>query len=131
MYQGRRWGYVEGRVINIRRLVALDITLHGSRFITAEFGIGTPVMLAVGISLILASQLILGTYLLLTGINYVPLLVYTAIIVRKGSAGAEVADYVSSDRHYVRKYSTQQLLLFVPLVVFWLAVWQELKQGTA
>jgi len=105
----------------------LDITLHGPRFITAEFGIGTPVILAVGISLILANQLILGTYLLLTGINYIPLLVYMVVIVRKGSASAEVADYMSNDKHYVRKYSTQQLLLFVPLVVFWLAIWQELK----
>jgi len=121
---------VEGRVINVRRLVALDITLHGPRFITAEFGIGTPVILAVGISLILASQLILGTYLLLIGINYIPLFVYMVVIVRKGSAGLEIADYMSNDKHYVRKYSTQQLLLFLPLVVFGLAVWQELKGET-
>jgi hypothetical protein len=118
---------MEGRVINVRRLVALDITLHGSRFITAEFGIGTPVILAVGIGLILSDQLILGTYLLLTGINYIPLLVYMILIVTKGSASAEVADYMPNDRHYVRKYSIQQFLLFVPLVVFWLAIWQELK----
>ena len=121
---------MEGRVINVRRLVALDITLHGPRFITAEFGIGTPVILAVGISLILASQLILGTYLLLIGINYIPLFVYMVVIVRKGSAGLEIADYMSNDKHYVRKYSTQQLLLFLPLVVFGLAVWQELKGET-
>ncbi len=118
--------YVEGRVINVRRLVALDITLHGRRFIAAEFGIGTPVILAVGTILVLSNQPILGTYLLLTGANYLPLLVYTYIIVRNGTAHAEVADQVSEDKHYVRKYSVQQFLLFLPLVVLWLAVWQEL-----
>ena len=29
----------EGRLVNIRKLVALDITLHGSWFIIIEFGI--------------------------------------------------------------------------------------------
>jgi len=125
------WVSVEGRVINVRRLVALDITLHGPRFIAAEFGIGTPVILAVGIVLISSSQLILGTYLLLTGVNYIPLLIYMAVIVRNGSAHAEVAYYMSRDKHYVRKYSTQQFLLFIPLVVFWLAVWQELRGNQA
>ena len=122
---------MEGRVINVRRLVALDITLHGPRFISAEFGIGTPVIIAVGGILLYSSQLILGTYLLLTGINYIPLFIYMIIIVRKGSADAEVAEYRSSDKHYVRKYSTQQLLLFIPLMVFWLAIWQELKGNQA
>jgi hypothetical protein len=120
---------VEGRIINVRRLVALDITLHGPRFITAEFGIGTPVILAVGVGLMLYGQLILGTYLFLTGVNYIPLLAYTAVIVRRGSAKAEVADYLSDDKHYVRKYSTQQFLLFLPLVVFFLAIWQQLRKN--
>jgi hypothetical protein len=78
----RREAFVEGRLINVRRLVALDITLHGPRFITVEFGLGTPVILAIGIALILAGPLTLGVYLLLTGVNYVPLLVYTVVIVR-------------------------------------------------
>jgi hypothetical protein len=120
---------VEGPVINVRRLVALDITLHGPRFIAAEFGIGTPAIIAVGIILILSGQLILGAYLMLTGVNYIPLMFYMVVIVRRGSARAEVADYMSQNKHYVRKYSTQQFLLFLPLVVFGLAVWQELRGG--
>jgi len=120
---------VEGRIINVRRLVALDITLHGPRFITIEFGVGTPAILAVGIGLILYGQLILGAYMFLTGVNYIPLLAYTVVIVRRGSAKAEVVDYMSEDKHYVRKYSTQQFLLFLPLVVFSLAIWQELRKN--
>ena len=33
---------VEDHLINIRKLVALDIALHVPRFIMVEFGLGTP-----------------------------------------------------------------------------------------
>jgi hypothetical protein len=78
--------------------------------------------------LALAGQVDLGLYLILTGFNYVPLLVYAASIVRAGSAKREVADELSRDRHYVRKYSTQQFLVFVPLAVVLLAAAQELAR---
>ena len=121
---------MEGRVINVRKLVALDITLHGPRFIMIEFGVGTPAILVVGGFLAATGQLVLGFYLLLTGINYVPLLVYAMSIVRRGSATGEVAEGLSQDRHYVRKYSTQQLLIFVPFAVILLAAAQEATKQT-
>jgi uncharacterized membrane-anchored protein len=119
----------EGRVINVRRLVALDITLHGPRFIILEFGIGTPAILVVGAALTSAGVTALGLYLFLTGLNYIPLLYYALVIVRRGTAGAEVSEYMAQNRHLVRKYSVQQLLLFVPMLVTGLAVWQELTTG--
>ncbi len=33
----------EGKLFNVRRLVALDMGLHGPRFILIEFGLGVPV----------------------------------------------------------------------------------------
>ena len=36
------------RLINIRKLVALDITLHGPKFIIIELGLGTPAIIAMG-----------------------------------------------------------------------------------
>jgi len=121
---------VEGRIINVRKLVALDITLHGPRFIMAEFGVGTPAIIAVGLFLMHTGPLALGFYLVLTGINYVPLLIYAVAIVRGRSAAKEIEEGMSADRHYVRKYSTQQLLIFVPLAVVLLAVKQELTKKT-
>jgi len=121
---------VEGRVINVRKLVALDITLHGPRFIMIEFGAGTPAILAVGGFLAATGQPILGVYLLLTGINYIPLLVYAVLIARAGTARDEVDEGLSQDKHYVRKYSTQQLLIFVPFAVILLAAAQELRRST-
>jgi len=114
----------------VRKLVALDIVLHGPRFIMIEFGVGTPAILAVGLWLMSGSlAYALGLYLFLTGLNYVPLLIYAVLIVRGGSARKETEYGLSHDRHYVRKYSTQQLLLFVPLAVMALAIAQELKQS--
>jgi len=121
---------VEGRVINVRRLVALDISLHGPRFIMTEFGVGTPAIIAFGRFVIHSGRQVLGAYVLLTGINYVPLLIYAAAIVRAGSAAKEIEAGMDSDRHCVRKYSTQQLMIFVPPLVLFLAVKQELTKQT-
>ena len=113
----------------VRKLVALDIVLHGPRFIMIEFGVGTPVILAFGLWLMSGSLgYLLGVYLLLTGLNYVPLLIYAVLVVRGNSARRETEYGLAHDRHYVRKYSTQQLLLFVPLAVLILAIVQELKR---
>jgi hypothetical protein len=120
---------VEGRVINVRKLVALDITLHGPRFIMIEFGVGTPAILAVGGFLAATGQPVLGVYLLFTGINYIPALIYAILIVRAGTANSEVALGLSQDRHYVRKYSTQQLLIFIPFAIILLAAAQELTKS--
>lgn len=115
------------RLIVVRKLVALDITLHGDRFILAEFGIGTPVIIAVGLWLMASeASYIFGLYLLLTGLNYVPLLAFAVTIARAGTAGKEVEYGLEHDRHYVRRYSTQQLLVFVPLAVLALAIIQGL-----
>ncbi len=118
---------MEGRLINVRRLVALDIYLHDSKFILAEFGVGTPVIIAVGFWLILTKIFALGIYLLLTGINYIPLLVYAIIIARSRTAEKEVSYGLEHDKHYNRKYSVQQLMIFIPLTIVILTILQEIK----
>jgi hypothetical protein len=120
---------MEGRVINVRKLIALDISLHGPRFIMIEMSVGTPAIMAFGLFLGYTGQLALGVYFLLTGINYIPLLAYAVVIVRAGTAAEEIKEGMSADRHYVRKYSTQQLMVFVPLAILLLAVEQELTKG--
>jgi len=102
--------------------------LHGPRFIIIEFGVGTPAILAFGLFVAYTGQGLIGAYILLTGVNYVPLLAYATVIVRAGTAKFEIAEEMASDRHYVRKYSTQQLLVFIPFAVLLLAVAQELKK---
>ncbi len=117
--------------MNVRRLVALDIYLHGPRFIMLEFGIGTPVILGVGVALAVAGVWSLGVYLFLTGVNYIPLLMYATSFARSGTAKVEVAENLARNKHLVRKYSLQQLLLFLPLVVALLAIWQVVGRDSA
>ena len=118
---------MEGRLINVRKLVALGICLHGSKFILAEFGVGTPVIIAVGFWLIFTNIFALGIYLLLTGINYIPLLVYAIIIARSRTAQKEAAYGIEHDNHYNQKYSVQQLTIFIPLTIVILKILQEKK----
>ena len=115
----------EGRIICIRKLVALDITLHSSRLILLEFGLGMPAMILFGSWLMLSGTIfILGLYLVLTGLNYVPLLLYAIVTARKGSAKTEV-EGLANDKHYIRKYGSQQLMISVPLTISIIAIIQE------
>ena len=43
----------EGRLFNVRRLVALDMGLHGSTPILVEYGLGVPVAMILGVFLAL------------------------------------------------------------------------------
>jgi hypothetical protein len=115
---------VEGRLINVRKLVSLDIVLHGPRFILLEFGIGTPAILVFGLVVLLQGDpYFLGWYLILTGVNYIPLLGYAILAVRRGTAMRDVEADMARDRHYVRRYSTQQFLIFIPFSMLALTLW--------
>ena len=60
--------------------------------------------------------------------NYVPLLFYEIVIARKGSAKSEV-DYGSAhNKHFIRKYGSQQFMILVPLVVLLIALIQRRKE---
>jgi len=122
---------LKNRLVDFRKLVALDILLHGRPFILAELGIATPILLAIGVQQIAAGlpnahaiNLVLGFYLTLTGMNYVPLLLYAVIISKKNSAEKEG----EAELELKSKYNRQQFLVFVPMLVFWIVVGQELTR---
>ena len=127
-------------IITIRKLAALDITFHGPKLILGEFAFGVFFTGALGFPLAYAGFVIghfrvpwaplLGCYLLLLALNYVPLLLYAIGIVRRRSAQEEVAFELAHKERYARKYTVQSLLLLLPLVVPILAIYQEWqKQG--
>jgi hypothetical protein len=118
----------EGRLIVIRKLAALDLTLHGSKFIILEFGLATPILIAFELYLMLTSvALVFGIYLFLAGLNYLVLLVYAVIIVKKSTAEKEVEYGLTHNKHYVRKYSAQQVIIFVPVAIIIIATIQETR----
>ena len=132
------------RIINVRKLAALDIALHGAPLILVEFGAAIAIGTAGGVWLtstaIPVSQgaalfrLVVGAYLLCVAINYVPLLLYGIAVARRGSARQEAAaELAEKDGRSARRYGTQSLLLILPLVIPALALAQEMlgRRGAA
>ena len=123
----------EDAIINIRKLVALDIVFHGATFILAEFAFAVVFCGVAGIfSLFLffrtpshpAIELIMGVILAWLTLNYAPLLVY-AINMRHKNVQQEVAYELEHKATYARKYTLQSVLLLLPLVVPFLVIIQE------
>jgi hypothetical protein len=122
------------RIINVRKLAAIDLVFHGPRFILIEFGAGIPLMLALGVFILWrASALtgaafigytLLGAYMLSLAANYLPLLFYAVALIRRGDAAAVVAYEVAHKETYAPRYGAQQMLLLLPLVIPALALWQ-------
>lgn len=126
--------------INIRKLAALDIVFHGSRFILAEFAVGVVFCGVAGVFNLFTffrnpSQplfmAVLGFGLSWVAINYVPLLLYAISIVRGKSAEREVAFELERKSYYARKYTLQSLLLVLPFVVPLLAISQEVQKHSS
>jgi len=127
-----------GRVINVRKLAALDIVLHGPRFILIEFGLGVLGCAVLGLfsmhyglfngpdhSLF---AILIGCFLLGIALNYVPLLLYAISIVRQKNAHQEVAYELEHKDTYAVKYTLQSTLLLVPLAIPMLTAYQELQK---
>jgi Ca2+/Na+ antiporter len=115
--------------MSIRKLVAEDITLHGERFVLIEFGLGTPAMILFALWLMLSRFFFaLGLYVFLVGINYLVLLLYVIVIVRKGSNQTEVSDELAHSKEYLRQLGLQQFFILIPLAILILAIFQEAKK---
>src|SRR5690348_11643613 len=97
-------------MINIRKLVAFDMAVHSPRFILAEFVIGAIGIPAFGVFSLFRGGTKMGLYSLSIGINYIPLLIYAAIIARKNSAKQEVAYELGHKRTEAKRYFRGQLL---------------------
>lgn len=123
----------EPAVINIRKLVALDMVFHRPKLILAECVFGVFGSLTLGCVVAVPgffaghfslTQILVSAYMLCIALNYVPLLFYAIGIVRRGSAHEEVAFELTHKEHYGRKYTAQSFLLLLPLVVPVLAIYQ-------
>lgn len=120
--------------INLRKLVALDMVLHGTKLIVAEFVLTVALGLVFGLLSLARGhalwQIVLGAGLLVLAINYVPLLVFAVLIARKRSAAEEARPELSKGRSEIMRYTRQSFLLVIPFVVPLLAIrqaWQREK----
>jgi hypothetical protein len=126
-------------MLNVRKLTAIDLVFLGRAFILGEFGLGVVGSTALGVFTLRAGiyrfhsprMILLGVYLLLLGLNYVPLLLHAISMARDGSAGWEIAGELEDRRAAFRKYRRQSLFLLLPLVVPIAAVTQEIHRRRA
>jgi hypothetical protein len=116
--------------VNVKRLAAIDMygtrgTTRRRRIILAEFVLGAIAMVAFGSWLVasasgLGGGLILGIWLIGSGLNYVPLSAYAIALSRPGALDAELAG-VNTDRE-LRRYGVLQFWILLPLSLVVLAV---------
>jgi len=126
-------------MLNVRKLAAIDLQFLGAKLILTEFMAGVAGSAALGVLTLRAGvqrfhswkMAILGIYLMLLGVNYVPLLLHAFSLVRQGSPLQEIAGELGDKRAAFRKYRRQSLWLLVPLAVLVAAVVQERQRQRA
>jgi hypothetical protein len=126
--------------LNVRKLAAIDMALHETRFILIEFGVGVlasavlcGLSLAQGLRLLrngFNRELGLGFVLLWIGLNYVPLFIHAIDLARRGTARQEAGDDLDR-RQLLRRYSAQQFWLLVPFAVVVLDLTQRFAANAA
>ena len=117
-------------MINIRKLAAMDMALHGVRLIASEYAFGIVFALVLGLlsmrSILVSPgrigwQTLSVVWLVGVAANYVPLFIYAVIIARAGTAKEEGQPEFAR----ARRYNIQQLLILVPFLVAVIALLQE------
>ena len=119
------------RVIEVRKLAALDMAWLGTRVVLAEYALGVVLPAALGTQSLGSGMaqhaklyqwpILDGVWLLTIAANYVPLFLYAVAPARTGAA-REVAQ---AEFPHVRRYGLQQAMILVPLLVLALSVAQE------
>ena len=116
-------------MINIRKLVAVDMLLHGTRFIVAEFALGIIIPLILGLVSIRAGlfgpvqvgwETALGVWLISIALNYIPLFLYAVLMAKGRTAQAESQPELA----FVKRYGAHQVVILIPLLVVILALMQ-------
>ena len=120
------------RLIEVRKLAALDMAWLGTRLVLAEYALGVVLPAALGtlsLGLGVARHAELyqwpvlgGIWLLTIAANYVPLFLYAVALARAGT----VQEEAQAERPHIRRYVLQQAMILVPLLVLALSVAQEL-----
>ena len=112
-------------MIQVRKLVAVELTFLGPKIIIAEYGVAVVVSLFVGVLSLRSGlyrthaiwQTLLGFYLLFIVLAYAVLLAFAIGMVRRGDCRIEIADEINNTREVFRKYRRQSLWILVRLAV--------------
>jgi len=121
------------KLIEIRKLAAVDMAWLGPKVIVAEYACGVVLPLALGAFTLRSTlsspkplnwQTFLGLWLVSIAANYVPLFLYALSIARAGTTKAEG----EPERAHARRYGVQQVMILIPFLVVVVAVIQERRR---
>jgi hypothetical protein len=121
------------RLIEIRKLAAIDMAWLGPKVILAEYAFGVLLPLALGMITLYSTlsssnpftwQTILGAWLISIAANYVPLFFYALSIARAGTLKIEG----EPELRHARRYGVQQVIILIPFLVMVIAFIQERKR---
>lgn len=121
------------KLIEIRKLAAVDMAWLGPRIVVAEYALGVILPLALGAFTLrstlsssngLTWQTFFGFWLVTIAVNYVPLLLYAVSIARAGTVEAEGRPEIAN----ARRYGVQQAIILVPFLVAVIAAIQERRR---
>jgi hypothetical protein len=121
------------RLIEIRKLAAVDMAWLGPKVIVAEYASGVLLPLALGGFTLHSTfsspnwqtwQTLLGMWLVSMGANYVPLFLYAVSIARAGTVKVEG----EPELPHARRYGIQQVIILIPFLVMIIAVFQERRR---
>jgi hypothetical protein len=112
-------------MIQVHKLVAVELTFLGPKIVFAEYGFAVVVSAAIGLLSLRTGlfhthavwQILLGIYLLFLALTYAVLLSCAISMARRGNAREEIADELDDTRSTFRKYRRQSLWILVPLAV--------------
>ena len=112
------------KLIEIRKLAAVDMAWLGPRVVLAEYAMGIILPLALGLFTLRSTQTLLGVWLVTIAVNYVPLFLYAVSIARLGSVETEGRPEIK----HARRYGVQQVIILVPCLVALIAAMQEIQR---
>ena len=117
------------KIVDIRKLIALDISLNGWMPITAEFFFGLFGIMIIG----MVARSSLGIYLMLVSLNYIPPLTYALLIGNQKNAKKEARTELSKLKRYgpkgIRDYNLQQWFLVpIPFAMVISSLLQEFQK---
>jgi hypothetical protein len=124
------------KIIEIRKLAAVDMVWLGTPVIIAEYALGVGIALVLGMVTLRAGlsaanpstwQVALGAWLVTIALNCVSLLLYAVSMARSRTVKAEGKPELT----HARRYGTQQAIILIPFAVIILAIYQERNRRKA
>lgn len=121
------------RLIEVRKLAAVDMAWLGPRIVIVEYALGVIFPLVLGLLSARAGltqpepgnwQTMFGIWLVTIAANYVPLFLYALAILRADSVQKEGLP----EFKHARRYCVQQAIILVPFLVAAVALAQERRR---